>query len=149
MPEFHGVAHVELTVRDLDRSLQWYERVLGMTRLGRLPDLETAGVAARVESVMNMATGITFGLVQHEATEDGDFSEFRIGLDHLALKVKSRAELEEWVAHLDACGVTHSGIKDEPYGSLVVLRDPDNIQLEFFAMERGFRIEIDAPTAAT
>jgi hypothetical protein len=42
-------------------------------------------------------------------------------------------ELEKWVEHLDRCGVPHTVINDMPYASVVVLRDPDNIQLELFA----------------
>jgi catechol 2,3-dioxygenase-like lactoylglutathione lyase family enzyme len=148
MPEFRGIAHVELTVRDLDRSAAWYERVLCMTRLGEFPDLATPGVAARVEHVMNTATGITLGLMQHADVEDGDFSEFHVGLDHLSLRVTSREELEEWVAHLDRCEVPHSGIHDMTYGSVVVFRDPDNIQLELFALLSDFRIDIDSPSSA-
>jgi catechol 2,3-dioxygenase-like lactoylglutathione lyase family enzyme len=30
MPDFTGISHVELTVRDADRSAAWYEQVLGM-----------------------------------------------------------------------------------------------------------------------
>jgi catechol 2,3-dioxygenase-like lactoylglutathione lyase family enzyme len=140
MPGFSGVAHIDLTVSDADRSADWYARVLGMKRLGDLPQYATPGVAARVEQVMNM--GFTFGLVQHEVTEAGEFSEFRVGIDHLALTVGSRDELEQWVAQLDTCGVPHSGIKDMPYGSLVVFRDPDNIQLELFALGSDFHLDL-------
>jgi catechol 2,3-dioxygenase-like lactoylglutathione lyase family enzyme len=134
MPEFRGVSHVDLTVRDADRSAAWYEQVLGMRQLGDFPEFATPGVAARVVQVMNLATGLTFGLIQHEVIESGRFSEFRVGLDHLALTVGSRDELDEWVAHLDRCGVPHSGIRDMPYGWVIVFRDPDNIQLELFTL---------------
>lgn len=70
-------------------------------------------------------------------------SEFRVGLDHLALAVDSRDELESWVDHLDECGVPHSEIHDMPYGSLVVFRDLDNIQLELFAVASNFRASLD------
>jgi hypothetical protein len=30
--------------------------------------------------------------------------------------------------------VENSGVTDAPYGHVLVFRDPDNIQLEFFAM---------------
>jgi catechol 2,3-dioxygenase-like lactoylglutathione lyase family enzyme len=143
MPEFTGVSHVELTVRDADRSAAWYERVLCMTLLGEFPDLATPGVSARIVQVMNPAVGLAFGLIQHDAVEDGEFSEFRVGLDHLALAVESRDELERWAEHLDACGVPHSGISDHPYGSVVVFRDPDNIQLELFALASDFHVDID------
>src|SRR5262245_33160698 len=101
MPKFSGVSHVELTVRDADRSAAWYERVLCMPVLGDFPDLATPGVAARVVQVQHPATGMTFGLIQHDSGEDGEFSEFRVGLDHLALAVDSRDELLQWVEHLD------------------------------------------------
>ncbi len=61
--------------------------------------------------------------------------------------VPSRADLEAWQAHLEAAGVaraavadrplTQSPIADRPYGSVLVFRDPDNIQLEFFAPPAG------------
>jgi hypothetical protein len=47
--------------------------------------------------------------------------------------VVSRGELEEWVEHLDSCGVEGSAISDRWYGSVLAFRDPDNIQLELFA----------------
>jgi hypothetical protein len=57
--------------------------------------------------------------------------------------VDSRAELEQWQDHLEAHGVvradtadkplTRSPIVDEPYASVLVVRDQDNIQLELFA----------------
>jgi hypothetical protein len=61
--------------------------------------------------------------------------------------VPSRADLEAWQAHLEAAGVarsavadrplTQSPIADRPYGSVLVFRDPDNIQLELFAPPAG------------
>lgn len=110
-----------------------------MKRLGDFPEYATPGVSARVEQVMNVATGLTFGLIQHDVAEDGEFSEFRVGLDHLALAVGSRDELEKWVEHLDGCGVRHSEIHEMPYGSVVVFRDPDNIQLELFVLASDFQ----------
>ena len=135
MPAFNGVSHVGITVRDVDRSAAWYERVLCMQLLGEFPQFATPGVAARVVHVRNPATGIHFALVEHESGDDDEFSEFRVGLDHLALAIESRDELEQWIEHLDVCGVPHSGIRDMRYGgSVVVFRDPDNVQLELFTL---------------
>lgn len=142
MPQFSGVSHVELTVRDADQSANWYARVLCMQLLGTFPDLATPGVAARVVQVRHPATGMTFGLIQHEFGESAEFSELRVGLDHLALAVDSRDELVQWLDHLDRCAVPHSGITDMPYGSVIVLRDPDNIQLELFAQAPDVRVGI-------
>jgi glyoxylase I family protein len=90
VPKFTGVSHVELTVRDADRSASWYEQVLCMKRRREFPEYSTPGVAARVVQVMNPAAGLDFGLIQHDAQQDGEYSEFRVGLDHLELTVASR-----------------------------------------------------------
>ncbi len=47
-------------------------------------------------------------------------------------KVAQREELDRWAARLAERGVVHSPIADMPYGSVLCLRDPDQIQLEIF-----------------
>jgi hypothetical protein len=86
---------------------------------------------------------LVFALHRHDANEGETFAETRTGLDHVGLAVSSRADLEAWQAHLDALGVrrspmanqpcTQSPIEDRPFGSILVFRDPDNVQLEMFA----------------
>ena len=81
-------------------------------------------------------------LHRHDANDGGLFAETLTGLDHVGFAVPTRADLEAWQAHLETNGVvrsdtadkplTQSPIADEPYGSVLVFRDPDNIQLEFF-----------------
>ena len=134
MPEFAGVAHIELTVRDADRSAEWYERVLGMQKIAENAEdqHDTPGVLARVINLRHPSAGLILGLIRHKSGTDQKFSEFQVGLDHLALAVASRDALEQWVEHLDGHGVQHSPISDRWYGSVVVFRDPDNIQLELF-----------------
>jgi len=135
MPHFTGVSHVELSVRDVDRSATWYQQVLGMQLLLAFSQHPTAGVAARTVQLFHPATGLVVGLLQHDQTAADDvFSELRVGLDHLSFAVESRAELDQWAEHLEAHGVEHSPINDQPHGSVLVLRDPDNIQLELFVL---------------
>jgi hypothetical protein len=62
------------------------------------------------------------------------FAEARVGLDHIGWQVPNRDELSEWERKLDELGIAHSPITDAPYGTVLVFRDPDNIQLEFFAL---------------
>jgi glyoxylase I family protein len=78
-------------------------------------------------------SGVAVTLMTHSATADfGAFDERRVGLDHLAFHVTDVEELKRWVGHFDANGVSHSGIIDVGYGSTVVFRDPDNVQLELY-----------------
>jgi catechol 2,3-dioxygenase-like lactoylglutathione lyase family enzyme len=135
MPNFTGVSHIELTVRDVDRSATWYQHVLGMQLLIAYSQHPTTGVNARIVHLFHPPTELVIGLMQHEeGAADDVFSEFRIGLDHLSFAVDSRAELQAWAEHLDTNGVEHSPISDHPYGAVLVFRDPDNIQLEIFLL---------------
>ena len=74
------------------------------------------------------------GLHQHATpAPEGSFSEFRVGLDHVAFGVADRSELEKWARRLDELGIARGEIKDAGYGSGLSFRDPDGIALEFFA----------------
>jgi glyoxylase I family protein len=129
MAAFPPVTHVALTVRDLSVSVPWYEALLGAEAVldeDTDPDFH--------HTVYLIGDGQLIGLHKHvtPAPDDG-FSEFRIGLDHVAFGCANREELEEWARRLDELGIAHGGIKDATYGSGVSFRDPDGIALEFFA----------------
>ena len=62
------------------------------------------------------------------------FNETITGLDNVSFGMKSHEELEVWQARLSELGVEHSPVNDQVGYSLVVFRDPDNIQLEFVSM---------------
>jgi catechol 2,3-dioxygenase-like lactoylglutathione lyase family enzyme len=127
MPTFTGVAHVGLSVTDIERSTAWYCDVLGFDLL--MPTDEP-GFQRRL--LLHKATGFFIGLVQHDANDGTPFAEQRAGLDHLSLAVADVAELEEWAAHLTDKGVEHTGPNEAFYAHVIVLRDPDGIQLELF-----------------
>lgn len=128
MAGFPGIAHVALTVTDLDRSREFYGRLLGSD-----PVLdEDAGGFYHVVYVLE--GGSLLGLHTHAASNDQPrFSEYRSGLDHVAFGVSSRADLEKWANRLDELGIDHGEIVDASYGSGLSFRDPDNIALELFA----------------
>jgi catechol 2,3-dioxygenase-like lactoylglutathione lyase family enzyme len=125
---FPGIAHVAVTVNDLERSVPWYQRLFDDK-----PVLDEETGAFR--HVVWLLGGQTlFGLHQHPNPESSDaFSELRPGLDHVGFGVASRAELEQWRNRLDKLGISHGDIVDAPYGSGLSFRDPDNIALEIFA----------------
>ena len=59
----------------------------------------------------------------------------RTGMDHFALLVTSREELDAWEQHLTELGVEHSPVVDKPYGSVLPVKDPDRNALELFWRE--------------
>ena len=129
-PAISSIHHVTLNVQDLQRSEQWYSQVLNFNRLS---EYETPGFK-RV--ILRHPSGIVLGLNKHHDPEaDVPFNERRTGLDHLALQVADREQLEAWVTRFDQYGVTHSEVKPGaiPGSFLVAFRDPDEIQLEIFA----------------
>lgn len=129
MPDFPAIAHIAVTVTDLDRSTAWYSALLGTEPV--LDEDETEG--GFHHTVYALPGGQLFGLHTHPAGAGDGFDEHRTGLDHVAFGCADRGELETWAARLDELGVTHGGVKDAHYGSGVSFRDPDGIALEFFA----------------
>jgi catechol 2,3-dioxygenase-like lactoylglutathione lyase family enzyme len=129
MTAFPPLTHVALTVRDLSVSAPWYGALFGAEPVideDTDPDLH--------HTVWVVGTDTLVGLHQHGTTAPVEaFSEYRVGLDHVAFAVASRGDLEKWAARLDELGIAHGDIKDAHYGSGLSFRDPDGIPLEFFA----------------
>ncbi|OZM71412.1 glyoxalase [Amycolatopsis antarctica] len=146
MAKLTNVHHLALTVTDVDRSVPWYERVLELEEISRRED---AGTGIRKVVLRAPGDGFAVVLVQHpEVVRPGapmsetgvrwasDFDERRTGLDHVAFRVSSRAELRDWEQRLADYGVTYSAGKESrtmPGSEVVVFRDPDGIQLEVWA----------------
>jgi glyoxylase I family protein len=127
--DFPPIAHVALSVRDLSVSVPWYQALLEAK-----PVLDEDTDPDFHHTVYLLGNNTLFGLHQHGApAPEGSFSEFRVGLDHVAFGCADRAELAKWARRLDELGIAHGAIKDAGYGSGLSFRDPDGIALEFFA----------------
>jgi glyoxylase I family protein len=138
-PAIDGFHHFAPTVSDVEASADWYERVFGMGRLSMTFPHHGAEHAGYAVLLIEPRSGIAIGLHHHEDNEGELFRENRTGLDHMAFAVPTRAELDAWVSWLDALGVDNSGVLDVSVPmqySVVVFRDPDNIQLELFHREQ-------------
>ncbi|MGH2754270.1 MAG: VOC family protein [Actinomycetota bacterium] len=132
MTELLGVAHVGLTVTDLDRSRAWYEDILGWQFLFDGEDERTRFVVGIIAP-----SNIVLGLRQHRAGTGDTFDPGRTGLDHVAFSVGSRADLDTWQQRLVEKGVTYTPTIDAPYGHVLNFKDPDNIALELFSLPAG------------
>ncbi len=134
-PRLH---HIAITVTDVDASIPWYENVFGVRYRMDAPHPGGVGKLLATDTM-----DLIIVLHRHDANDGGLFAETATGLDHAGFMVPTRADLQAWQDHLEGNGVTRavtanepltqSPIADEPYGSILVFRDPDNIQLEFFA----------------
>lgn len=128
MADFPHLGHVAVTVTDIDVSRDWYRTLLGAEPIVD----ENVGPYHHV--VFAIPGGTMLGLHTFEDGERARFDERRVGLDHIAFHVGAREELDTWVERLDELGIEHGKIVDTPGGSGLAFRDPDNIQLEFYAL---------------
>lgn len=126
-PELMGISHIDLTVSDCDRSADWWQDVFGFVLVNR-----TRADSFEARSLVH-PSGVAITVLTHDLTATtGPFNECRTGLDHLAFRVSDIEELRRWVTHLDERYVIHTGIIDVGYGPTIVVRDPDNMQLELY-----------------
>ena len=131
MPSITGVHHLSLTVRDREKSVAWYQEVMGFERHSEVEaDTFTRTRLRQPES------GIVITFTEHNRGAGDRFAETRTGLDHLSLQVPSIEDLRSWKRLFEEHGVDHSEIKDIGSGAaMITFRDPDNIQLELFAAQ--------------
>jgi glyoxylase I family protein len=133
-PAITGIHHVSLTVRDIEASVAWYERVF---RADRVP-LEFPHYECEDTGYAVPRSGLAFGLHANTANDGRNFDEACTGLDHVGFNVAAVKDLEAWARWLDELGIEHSGVRTVgapfPFATLV-FRDPDNIQLELFALD--------------
>lgn len=123
LPDATRVGAVRLQVADLDRSVDYYTRVLGM----RL--LERQGARASLGPI-----GPPHSLV--ELREDPDAKPVsahgRLGLYHFALLVPDRKTLGSFIRHLADLG-EGAGASNHLVSEALYLRDPDGLGIEVYA----------------
>lgn len=136
MSTFTRVAHIAIVVRDMDTSVEWYQRALRFDLVGGVvPGPVEAGHPRQL--MRHSDSGLV--LAVHEPLQrSGDmFDPSRTGLDHLSLAAADRAALDAWVRHLDDHGVPHSPVRDAGYAEFISLADPDGIAWELWAAKPG------------
>jgi glyoxylase I family protein len=120
-----GFHHIALNVTDLSRARAFYEGILGLQ-----VEQASPGKSIRVRIGGDDILILSLPL---DGTPSGDrFSERRVGLDHLAIGVPGREEVERLAEVLRANGVTADLHNASSGGAMVTFRDPDNIQWEFY-----------------
>jgi glyoxylase I family protein len=136
-PAMTGFHHFSPTVSDVEASAAWYERVLGMSRVPVTFPHYGAEEHGYAVLLSEPRSGVFIGLHHHDDNPGQPFRENCTGLDHISFRVAGHEDLGTWASWLDGQGVENSGVLDAaspvPY-SVLVFRDPDNIQLELIYM---------------
>jgi catechol 2,3-dioxygenase-like lactoylglutathione lyase family enzyme len=147
--------HIGVPVSDLERSVKWYEDVLGIAANGVTISADNAALGAVVE-VENPAMRAVFALagdnvllelIQYDRPAPKPFEgrNCDVGVMHLCFEVDDMdtavRHLRERGVHLNADAVRLTGGDGIDPGELagtriLYLRDPDGIQLELFELPR-------------
>jgi len=110
---------VELSVSDLERSLDYWQRVIGLRVLDR--DAGTASLGTDTELVR---------FVEEPGSQPADG---HTGLYHVALLVPDRPSLARWLAHAARDQTRLEGLSDHAVSEAIYLRDPDRHGIEIYA----------------
>jgi catechol 2,3-dioxygenase len=110
---------VELSVSDLERSLEYWQGAIGLQVLAR-----ENGAAA---------LGVDRELVRLVEEPGARSARGHAGLYHVALLVPTRRDLANWLAHAGRDGVPLEGLSDHAVSEAIYLRDPDEHGIEIYA----------------
>src|SRR5918911_2540945 len=111
---------VHLTVADLERSLDYYRRAIGLDVIDRDAGRASLGANSTELLVLTEEPGAR--------PDDG-----HTGLYHFALLVPERADLARWLAHAARDRVQLTGLSDHYVSEAIYLRDPDYHGIEIYA----------------
>jgi catechol 2,3-dioxygenase len=122
LPGAARVGGVRLQVGDLERSIEYYARVLGLRVLGSTPELAQLGPHGDDVPLVTLVTrsGVT-------RARRGAF-----GLYHFALLLPDRASLGRFIAHLATLD-ERVATADHLVSEALYLWDPDGLGIEVYA----------------
>ena len=136
-PEIHALAvdHLDLTVNDLERSVAFYDRVLAALGMRRVAHEHYVAWGNGHLNIALRAAGS-----EHRGAA---FDRGRVGFHHLALKARSRSDVDRFHAFLVREGIV---VLDAPaeypqYGPnyyAVFFADPDGMKLELVHFPWGY-----------
>src|SRR3954447_23280958 len=110
---------VELSVADLDRTIEYWQRVIGL----RVLDREDC----------RASLGTDTELLRFVEEPGAQPDHGHTGLYHVALLVPDRAGLARWLAHVAREQVELQGLSDHAVSEAIYLRDPDWHGIEVYA----------------
>lgn len=113
------VGAVHLTVAQLDRSIDYYQRAVGLDLIERFDDGASLGAGGRE----------LLALVEESGAQP---ARGHTGLYHFALLVPERADLARWLAHAARDRVALDGLSDHFVSEALYLSDPDGHGIEIY-----------------
>jgi catechol 2,3-dioxygenase-like lactoylglutathione lyase family enzyme len=133
--EILGVEHIDLTVNDVARSRAFFDKVLG--ELG-FRKFEGADYIHWANAQMTIAIREASA-----ANRDARFDRYRVGLHHLALRARSRADVDAFHQFLvrEEVEMLDAPAEYPQYGEnyyAVFFADPDGMKIELVHYPWGY-----------
>jgi len=122
LPDETRLGRVILQVASLERSVAYYETVLGLAVLDRSAGVATLGVKGSADPIVELRERADARAVPRRG---------RVGLYHFAVLLPDRASLARFVAHLADVGAS-AGMSDHLVSEAVYLTDPDGLGIEVY-----------------
>jgi catechol-2,3-dioxygenase len=119
-PKYLG--HVNIYVRNVERSHQWYEEVLGLHTYDYIP-----GRAAFMSADLNQSHEVALMQVGDDAPLQ---RKRQVGLNHMAWMMHSLEDLKEVYQRLKEKNVPIDHVSDHGISVGIYFRDPDGNGLE-------------------
>ena len=111
---------VELSVSDLERTLDYWQGVVGLRVLARDDGRASLGAGSRE-------------LVRFVEEPGARSARGFAGLFHVALLLPTRRDLARWLAHAGQDRIALEGLSDHAVSEAIYLRDPDEHGIEIYA----------------
>jgi glyoxylase I family protein len=127
----NGLSHLGLRVTNLAQTKHFYMDTLGCQLLRETDE----GILINIAGILVALYEIDSGSAQYDR-----FNPFRVGLDHLALRVETPGILEGLKQDLDAAGVRNHGIEEDPetHDRYISFYDPDGIAWELYSLSTPY-----------
>ena len=123
LPEELTLGPVRLEIADLQRSLDYYQTVLGLRVLERSANRASLGAIGEDKTLVELNE--VPGAREHPYNR-------RLGLYHFAILLPARADLGRFVAHLAHINA-YAGQADHFVSEAFYLRDPDGLGIEVYS----------------
>jgi glyoxylase I family protein len=121
-----GVSHVMLSVTDLPGAKHFWSEVMG---------LEVAVDREPMLVCVLPGTEIGIACIKHPNGSTAAFDERRVGLDHLAFRVRDLETLRRWEQRFGKHDVPYTPIVESAWGWHLNARAPENVVVEIETMK--------------
>lgn len=123
LPDATRIGRIRLQVGDIDRSIAYYQRVLGLEVRERSESFASLGPIGGGDTILELKERKDARAVPRRGL---------LGLYHFAVLLPDRASLGRFVEHLAEIGA-YAGMSDHLVSEAVYLTDPDGLGIEVYA----------------